>query len=213
MASGTVLPERPPDPIVEKRQQGDQLGRRTGLRRNEKKRPPEVKPCGRLGHRAGLGRVEDLELKAAGRREEHAGEDLGGQARAAHAQDDGPGEPFGPDRGGERLHIRRRPLSPSAGRPASRGGWRCPHDRPSKPSCRDPRCGGRRRPARARRDSGRAPAPRPRIDDVKITHSRQVMGGSLSGRGDYISTPEAGQSRLIILAGFRKIGPRMARSR
>ena len=158
-APGGGFAEDPDGPLVEEGEERDQFGGRARFRGNEEERPAKVEPGRRIGHGAGFGRVEDLELEAACRRGERAGEDLGGQARAAHAQDDGPDEALAADGGREGLHVRDAGLGRSGGVQPAKAVGKSPGRRSSRPTGPAPRCGGRRRPRRGRGGSPRARPP------------------------------------------------------
>jgi len=90
---------------IEEGEQGSHLGGRPRLRRHDEQRLVGGESGRRRGHVLRPGRVEDLELETVGSGREEAAEDLGGQARAAHAQDDRAGQSQAPDGGGEGLEI------------------------------------------------------------------------------------------------------------
>ncbi len=172
---GGGFAEGPDGPLVEEGEERDQLGGRARFRGNEEERPAKIQPGRRIGHGAGFGRVEDLELEAACRRGERAGEDLGGQARAAHAQDDGPDEPFAADGGREGLHVR--DAGPGCGggvQPAEAVGdlpaVGLPDRRVPLPDASDD--GALVEAAEARREPG---GQAPRIDDLDLA-ARKIHG-------------------------------------
>ena len=75
-------------------------------------RPPGKRPaCPEDGGRVGA--VQDLEVEAVRLRAEDLAEDLRGEARSAHPEEQGVGEALGPDFAGECLAIRRRCRPPS----------------------------------------------------------------------------------------------------
>ncbi len=76
-------------PVPEEVEVAACLEGRARLRGDEEERPRRVERIGRAANRGGMGRVEDLEMVAL----EGAAEDLGRQARSAHAEQDHRVEP------------------------------------------------------------------------------------------------------------------------
>ncbi len=140
--------------------EGARLERAARLAGDDDQRPVEVDAALERGDLRRHRRVEDVQLRRTGLAAERAGQHLGAQARAAHAEQERVREAVAPDAGGHVREGRAAGGGPPRSRPASRA--TCARRRPSRATRPCPTAGAsrRRRPTVAPPRPPDRPAPK-----------------------------------------------------